>query len=177
MKKSSPLHLLSLSLMVALVLPVAVLAAAPVPVPGRILVTFEPGLTPVATPAIDGKAAGGLRTGLPALDAVLAGHRTLALEPLFSGNKGALKDAAVQREFARHYLLLHDDLDRNNEIMAALRALPYVTNVEQDLLLESHGTAYLPNDLTNQWHLRNMSVGGGDKIGRASCRERVFSSV
>ena len=28
--------------------------------------------TPVATPAIDGKAAGGLRTGLPALDAVLA---------------------------------------------------------------------------------------------------------
>ncbi|MBK7188363.1 MAG: S8 family serine peptidase [bacterium] len=162
MKKKSPLYLLSVGLLLALVLPVAALAAAPVPVPGRILVTFEPGTTPVATPAIDGKAAGGLRTGLPALDAVLAGHRATALEPLFAGNKGTLKDAAVRREFARHYLLLHDDLDRNNEIMAALRALPYVTTVEQDLLLESHGTAFLPNDLTNQWHLRNMSVGGGD---------------
>ena len=42
---------------------------APVPVPGRILVSFEPGTTPVATPAVDGtsvggKAAGGLRTGV-----------------------------------------------------------------------------------------------------------------
>ncbi|MBK8166981.1 MAG: S8 family serine peptidase [bacterium] len=157
MKKSSPFVLLALALGIVVIAPLAALAVAPIPVPGRVLVTFEPGFTP----AVD-KAAGRAVTGVGELDAVLTAENVVALEPLFAVAAGAYKNAGLQREFARHYLVEHANPRGNDAVIAALQKLPFVETAESDLQLEAHGTAYLPNDLTNQWHLRNMSAGGGD---------------
>jgi hypothetical protein len=157
MKKSSPFVLFAVALCVVLSAPPTASAGAPIPVPGRVLVTFEPGFTP----AVD-KAAGRTVTGVGELDAVLAAEGVVALEPLFVAAAGAYKNAALQREFARHYLVEHASPRGNDAVIAALQKLPFVETAESDLQLEAHGTAFLPNDLSNQWHLRNMSAGGGD---------------
>ena len=157
MKQSSPFVVLALALCVAIAAPVAASGGSAIPVPGRVIVTFEPGFTPHAA-----KAAGGLATGVAELDAVLADGKVVGLEPLFAAPAGAFKSGDLHREFARHYLVEHANPGGNAAVIAALKSLPWVETAESDLRLEAHGTAYLPNDLTNQWHLRNLSAGGGD---------------
>jgi len=136
----------------------AAAAAAPREVPGRVLVSFEPGATPTVA-----KAAGGLKTGMADLDAVLTRHGATTLEPLFGNLLHMFPDPATQRDLARHYVLQHAGKSGNAAINAELRAIKGVDTAESDVVLESHGTAWLPNDLaSSQWHLRNTSIGGGD---------------
>ncbi len=157
MKKSSLVVLFALALGVAFGAPSDAAAGAPVPVPGRVLVAFEPGFVP----AVD-KAAGRLATGVGELDAVLAAAGASGLEPLFAAPAGAGKNDGLYREFARHYLVEHADPRGNDAVIAALESLPFVESAESDLQLAAHGTAFLPNDLNNQWYLRNLTTGGGD---------------
>lgn len=156
MKKSSPVVLFALALGVAFSAASSAAAGDPIPVPGRVLVTFAPGFTPTVD-----KAAGRTTTGIGELDAVLAAEGAYSLEPLCAAPVGAGKNAGLRREFARHYLVEHANPRGNDAVIAALTALPFVEIAESDLQLEAHGTAYLPNDV-NQWHLRNLSAGGGD---------------
>ena len=164
MKRPAPVATFSVVICVSLalamcVLPGAARAAAPRPVPGRVLIGFQPGVTITVN-----KAAGGLQTGRADLDAILAKHGATDLEPLFAGSLEKLADPAAKRELAGYYLLVHADKAGNDAINSELKALPGIASVESDLLLEADGTAYLPNELVSgsQWHLRNMSPGGGD---------------
>ena len=158
MNKTVPVLMLALCLVLTGGLPSASAAATPQAVPGRVLVSFEPGTTPTVT-----KSAGGLKTGMADLDAVLARHGAVELEPLFGNMLQAFPDPATQRDLARHYLLRHGSKAGNEALNAELRALPAVDTAESDLVLAALGSAYLPNDLASgQWHLRNTSIGGKD---------------
>ncbi|HOX24870.1 MAG TPA: S8 family peptidase [Candidatus Krumholzibacteria bacterium] len=125
---------------------------------GRVVVSFESGLAL----AVD-TVAGAPRTGIAALDAVLARHGAVRLEPLFGGMIESFADPAVREDLARHYVLVHADKAGSEALNAELRALPFVEDAVTDVPMRQHGTAYLPNDIqSNQWHLRNLSLGGGD---------------
>lgn len=156
MKKSLPSLLVLAGLTIALALP-AFAAGQTREIPGRVLVSFAPGTAPSVT-----KSAAGPQTGLAGLDAVLARHGATEMVPLFAEFLDAFPDPATRADLARHYVLVHADKAGNDAINAELEALPYVAEAASDLLLESHGTAFMPNDLTNQWHLRNLSAGGAD---------------
>jgi predicted outer membrane repeat protein len=158
MNKTRPLFLLALCLLLAGGLTAEATAAAPRPAPGRVVVSFEPGMAPTVA-----KAAGGLKTGMSELDAVLARHGVVEMEPLFGNMLYAFPDPATQRDLARHYILRHVSKAGNDALSADLKALRIVDTAESDLVFEAHGSAYLPNDLAApQWHLRNTSIGGGD---------------
>lgn len=132
--------------------------AEPQPATGRVVVSFEPGLAP----SVD-TLAGAPRTGLAALDDVLARHGATSLEPLFGRLVEAFDDPAIRADLARHYLLLYADKAGSDALNAELRALPMIEDAVTDVPMRQHGTAYLPNDLpSNQWHLRNLTLGGGD---------------
>ena len=156
MNKTVTSLLLVLGLGLALSLPADAMAREPQPVPGRVLVTFRTGVTPAVA-----KAAGAPQTGIASLDAVLTRHGAADLTPLFAEFLDKIPDPATRADLARYYVLQHTDKAGNDAVNAELMALPMVETAESDLLLEAHGNAYLPNDL-NQWHLRNMSSGGGD---------------
>ena len=157
MKKPALSLALAVILCAGLVLPQLALAKAPVPVTGRVVIGFRPGMTPVVT-----MSKAGLQTGVGGLDGVLQRHGAAALAPLFGAQPGKALDAASRADFARYYLLEHGDASGNDAVIAELLRLPEVETAESDLAVEVDGTAYLPNDLTSQWHLRNMSMGGGD---------------
>lgn len=157
MKKSALPLLLALAVCLGLALPYTAFAKAPYPVTGRVVVGFKPGLEPAVA-----KSAAGLKTGVSALDAVLQRHGAAALAPLFGDLPAKSFDAASRADFARYYLLEHGDASGNDAVIAELLRLPEVETAESDLAVEVDGTAYLPNDLTGQWHLRNLSMGGGD---------------
>jgi len=133
-------------------------AAEPTPVPGRILVSFEPGVQI----SID-KSAGVPRTGLANLDAVLDNHGTVSLEPLFGDMIRSFDDPATRADLARHYILHFEGKAGNDAMNADLKALPIVQDSDSDMVFKQAGTAYMPNDLAGpQWHLRNITIGGGD---------------
>ncbi|MEZ4386692.1 MAG: S8 family serine peptidase [Candidatus Krumholzibacteriia bacterium] len=135
----------------------AVAASAP-EVPGRVVVSFAPGVKL----AVD-KSGGVPHTGLTDLDAVLDRHGAQTLEPLFGTMADAFADPAVRADLARHYILTHADKSGNDALNSELRQLRMVETSESDRVLPTHGTAYLPNDLAGpQWHLRNVSLGGAD---------------
>lgn len=157
MKKSALPLLLAVGVCLAMALPCMASAKPAVPVNGRIVVGFKPGMAP----AVAGSP-GALKTGVSSLDAVLQRHGADALKPLFGALPAKAFDAASRSDLERFFLLEHADKAGNDAIIAELLALPQVETAESDLAVEVDGTAYMPNDLAAQWHLRNTSIGGGD---------------
>ena len=158
MNKITPSLVLVITLGLAAGFVADVAAAEPASIPGRILVSFEPGLKF----SVD-KSAGIPHTGLADLDVVLDRHGAVSLEPMFGGLIEMFDDPATRADLARHYILLCTAKAGNNTVNSDLKALSMVEDSVSDVLLPQAGTAYLPDDLAGQqWHLRNTSLGGAD---------------
>ena len=158
MNKITPTLVLVLALGLGAGFTANVSAAEPAPIPGRILVSFEPGLKF----SVD-KNAGVPHTGLAGLDVVLDRHGAVSLEPLFGGMVEMFDDPATRADLARHYVLQCTAKAGNDAVNADLKALSMVDDSVSDAVFSYAGTAYLPNDIAaQQWHLRNTSLGGRD---------------
>ncbi|MBD3220723.1 S8 family serine peptidase [bacterium] len=123
----------------------------------RVLVVLEPGLKL----AVD-KASGTPETGRADLDALSARYDAVDISPLY-GNMAAMFDKASTRvEMERWYAVdFARDVDLE-QVIVDYGKLAGVTEVRAIEICKNYGTAYFPDDLTNQWYLRNPSLGGGD---------------
>ncbi len=123
-------------------------------VPGRVVVTLQPGLAPSVA-----KAAGGLAIDLPALQAAADRYQARDMSRLYPGFGAPEKagDPDLRRFWAIDFPE-HHDLD---EVLAAFAALPEVAKAEAVDICAQYA---LPNDpnLAQQWYLRNTVLGAKD---------------
>lgn len=126
-------------------------------VPDRIMITLKPGVTMVVD-----KSAGTPQVGLPAMDALARRFSVRNVEALYEGMTANL-DKASRNQLEQVWVVDFSAAMNLKEVLAAYASLPEVAEVFPVDICKMYD-AYLPNDpgLSTQWHLRNLSLGGGD---------------
>lgn len=122
-------------------------------VPDRLVITVRPGVE------MNLDKTGGVKVGVPNLDALADRFEVKDMEQLYGGMTDKLKSKAVRDQADRFWAVdfpAHLDIDR---VEAAYKALPEVELVQRVDICRMD--AYLPNDINSaQWYLRNTNLGG-----------------
>jgi len=126
-------------------------------VPDRVVITVQPGIKL----AVD-KSGGLARTGLPGLDALAVKHGVHSIEPLYGDMPAKLANKSDADILARVYAVDFPASAGLQNVLADYRKLAEVVEVRAVDICRSYGTAFFPNDLNNQYYLRNPSIGGAD---------------
>ncbi|MDX2473868.1 MAG: S8 family serine peptidase [Candidatus Krumholzibacteria bacterium] len=126
-------------------------------VPDRVVITVMPGVKMALN-----KSAGTPQVGVAALDALAQRFSVHNMEAMYAGMTKNL-DKASQSHFDRVWAVdfpAHLDI---KDVKAAYESLPEVEEVRLVDICKMYD-AYLPNDpdLSSEWFLRNMTMGGGD---------------
>jgi len=126
-------------------------------VPDRILVTVKPGVTMTVD-----KSSGTPQVGVATMDAAAEKFAVYNVEPLFEGLTRNL-DKANRNQLDRVWIVDFDAGQDLRRVQAAYAELPEVESVQLVDICRMYD-AFLPDDpgLVSQWHLRNMTLGGGD---------------
>ena len=126
--------------------------------PDRVLVVFDTGVKLNVDKSGDTP-----RVGVAALDAIAVRHGVTEISQLYHGLYEHLADKASRDDLSRIYAIDFDpgktDLDA---VLADYRKADLVDQVFTVDICRMYGTAFFPNDLNNQYYLRNTSIGGGD---------------
>ncbi len=123
----------------------------------RILVTVEPGLQL----RVD-KSAGVPSTGRADLDALGRQYGVTDITPLYGDVIQAFDKASTRAEMQRYWAVDFAGPVDLDAVITAYGAAGGVSEARAVDICKQYGTAFLPNDLTNQYYLRNTSLGGGD---------------
>jgi subtilisin family serine protease len=126
-------------------------------VPDRVVITVAAG----TELALD-KSGDVPRTGLPGLDAVAATHGVTDIAPLYGEMPARLKNKADADELSRVYAVDFPASAGLKTVLADYARLPEVAEARAVDICKLYGNAYLPNDINNQYYLRNTSLGGAD---------------
>lgn len=122
-------------------------------VPDRLVITVREGVD------MNLDKAGGVKVGVPGLDALADRYAVQGMEQMYAGMTGNLKSKSLRDHAARFWAVdfpADQDIDR---VEAAYKALPEVELVQRVDICRMD--AFLPNDLGgSQWYLRNLSLGG-----------------
>jgi subtilisin family serine protease len=126
--------------------------------PDRVLVVFDTGVKL----NVD-KSDGTPRVGVAALDDLAARHSVTEISQLYAGLYEHLADKASRDDLSRIYAIDFDPGKTNlDAVLADYRQADLVDQVFTVDICRMYGTAFFPNDLNNQYYLRNTTIGGGD---------------
>ncbi len=123
----------------------------------RIVITVEPGVAL----AVD-KSGGTPLTGLASIDGLTARHAVADISPLYAGIAEKFDDDELRQEMGRWYAVDFVGAVDLDEVLADYGKADGVFEARPVDICRQYGTAFLPNDLNNQYYLRNEALAGGD---------------
>ncbi len=126
-------------------------------VPDRVVITVQPGVKL----AVD-KSGAVPRTGLAGLDALAVKHGVTGIAPLYGDMPARLASKSDADVLDRTYAVDFPAAAGLQDVLADYAKLPEVLEARAVDICKNYGTAFYPDDLNNQYYLRNTSLGGAD---------------
>ena len=114
-------------------------------------------------------------------------RRNVTIEPIELKIFDDIREALLTKPFLQEYSFTWNSNDKFNNIIGRLGKLQNYTNPLEGLMVKTYQSDLLNNWMNTEWlegenginavTAIDTSSGSFDKIGRASCRERVASPV